>query len=181
VPVFFFLGPVDSGLRNRIGLDSSESGPIAEIAKLRYLCGIMSALRKVVQCGGILALVTVSTCDDPTGLTELLGLYVSTSFVTTANGVSTDQVARGASVSITLFSNNSASGLLLIPAGDGQAGADVDLRGAWERNGDLVTFRFDEDTFLEELEFAHGGRDLIADKIIGHQRIQLTLSRPGPR
>jgi hypothetical protein len=91
---------------------------------------------------------------DTVTLAHVAGSYAaSTSFGTLtftslSDGVTTDWLAAGASLSLGLNANGSVEGRLFVPGGD-EDGTDLDedMVGTWVLDGSIVRFQQNADTF----------------------------------
>lgn len=106
--------------------------------------------------------VVAAACgENGTGLDEIeqsdvVGSYQATTFETTENGQTTDQLAEGAEFTITLNSDGTTAGNLFVPGG-AEDGSDLDasLAGTWTFNANSNTVEFDQDadTFVRDMTF----------------------------
>jgi hypothetical protein len=124
------------------------------------------------------AALSVSACGDngPTSPGSLAGTYVATQLLTTTNGVTTNLLAAGASITLVLNADGTTTGRLFIPASFTPA-VDETLNGTWEfTNGD-VDLTSSNDTVLRDLVFAVSGNALVADQTFDATRIQVVLTK----
>lgn len=119
-------------------------------------------------------------CESTSGpdRESVAGVYLATTFTTVTNAVSTDRLAAGASLSITLNSDWSTTGQLLVPDGNAD-GSDfiASMAGTWTLGGTTVTFHQAADTFVREMEFEISGNTLVGDEIFGDTRVVVTLTK----
>lgn len=144
----------------------------------------MKALRSfALICAAVLAV----GCENSTGPRVTAGTYVATAtsasnrigaFTTTEGGVTTDWLAEGATIEITLNENGTTTGNLFIP--DASGDIDEDLTGTWDQSGGTLTLSHPADTFLRDMEFQVEDENTIrADRTFQDNgvRIQVTLVR----
>jgi len=134
----------------------------------------------------LLALVTfasawVSGCgsDSPSHPSSLAGTYVATVFRVTPTGESTiDVLAAGGSLSVTIASDNTASGSLSIPASVAGTPFTASMAGTVVQSGSTVQFQQTADTFVRNLTFTIVGNTLQAtSQVAGAGSFTITLSR----
>ena len=143
----------------------------------------ISAARHRVR---LLALVTfasawVSGCgsDSPSQPSSLAGTYVATVFRVTPTGESTiDVLAAGGSLSVTIASDNTASGSLSIPASVAGTPFTASMAGTVVQSGSTVQFQQTADTFVRDLTFTIVGNTLQAtSQVAGAGSFTITLTR----
>ncbi|MFN2565350.1 MAG: hypothetical protein ABR499_10120 [Gemmatimonadaceae bacterium] len=100
------------------------------------------------------------------------GTYAATQLNTTANGTTTDQLAAGASITLTLNPNGTTSGEFIVPGE-----LDEDLTGTWTLNGTTVELSHSADTFLRDMPFQVQGNALVGDQTFGGTRVRVRLVR----
>jgi hypothetical protein len=127
----------------------------------------------------VLTVIAVGACSDSTAPSPLIGSYFASSFMTTENGVTTDQLAAGASVDIALAADGTTTGELFIPASSTGGGGDFvrDLAGTWTQIRETVGFQHTADTFIRDMPFTIVGSTLVGDQTFGPTRVQLTLAK----
>ena len=128
---------------------------------------------------GIGALALVAGCDSSTepSIEDVAGSYSASAFVTTTNGVNTDELSRGATITLVLSPSGSVSGHLLVPADASKPALDADMAGTWALSGRIVTFTQSADTFIRNMSFAFVNNTLNGDAVFGGTRVQLLLNR----
>ena len=126
---------------------------------------------------GIGALVLATGCDSSTdpSVADVAGSYSTMAFVTTTNGVNTDELSRGATLTLVLSSSGSVTGHLNIPADAVSPTLDADMAGTWALSGRVVTFTQGADTFIRNMSFVFVDGTLNGDKVFGSTRVQLLL------
>ena len=128
----------------------------------------------------VLAVLALPGCGDSFSPTRdtVAGTYTATRFVTSSTGTVTDQLAGGATLTITLTAGGITTGRLMLPASDvNGAGLDVSMAGTWSLTGDRVVFTQDADTFVRDMTFTATEDDLAADETFGGTRVEITLHR----
>jgi hypothetical protein len=127
-------------------------------------------------------LLAVTACwrsgTEPLTPHDVAGDYVATRLVTTTAGVSTDQLAAGAAITLTLRTNGTTSGTIFAPGG-GEDGGDfeADLEGTWTLRGDTVQLAHEADTFLRDMPLIASGKELRGDETFGDTRVELALRK----
>jgi hypothetical protein len=109
---------------------------------------------------------------------NVAGSYSATSFTTTTGGVTTDQLAGGASFTITLATNGTTSGRLFVPGGDeGGGDLDADLAGTWTLTGTTVEFAQTADTFVRDMPFTASRNRLQGEATFSGTVVRVTLTK----
>lgn len=128
------------------------------------------------------ALVLVGCGDDPEApaldMADVAGDYRATTLRTIVAGQTTDHLAAGATLEITLLASGQTTGRFYVPGGD-EDGSDyeADLAGTWTLRGNVVEFSHQSDTFVRDVEFrAEPGR-LSADEVVSGTRIVVVLEK----
>ena len=107
-----------------------------------------------------------------------LGTLVLT---TTEGSVSTDHVARGANIQLTLAANGTTSGTMHLPDVPDEDGGvvdfDADLTGTWTLANGMVTLSHAADTFLRDMPLTVRDGRLEGDRSFGNVRVRVTLVR----
>lgn len=84
--------------------------------------------------------------------------YEASVFTVTQNGVTTDLLAQGAVLDMTLTDDGHTSGHMFVEGGDeGGADLDVDLAGTWTATDGTVRFDQQADTFIRDIPFTLSG------------------------
>ena len=134
-------------------------------ASAALACAVMLS---VAACGG-----------DTTNLVphEVTGTYTATDLKTTTAGVTTNQLAAGASMSLVLNNDGTTLGRLFMPASTSPA-IDASMVGRWvlTPNGDIDLIQ-DADTFVRDMLFIVTDNTLTGDQVFGATRIQLVLTK----
>jgi hypothetical protein len=111
-------------------------------------------------------------CSNSTGpsVQAVAGTDAAMQLNTTEAGTTTNQLASGASIALTLNANGTTSGRW-----PGQL--DADLAGTWSLNGNTVRLSQPADTFLRDMDLRVRGNTLVGDQTFGSTRVQLTLTK----
>jgi len=134
----------------------------------------------------LLALVTfasawVSGCgsDSPSQPSSLAGTYVATVFRVTPTGQPPiDVLAQGGTLSITIASDNTASGTLSLPASVAGTAFSASMAGTVVQTGTTVRFEQTADTFVRDLTFTVVGNTLqTTSQVAGAGSFTITLTR----
>jgi hypothetical protein len=136
---------------------------------------LRSLLRQPVLAATI-ALGSIVACSEGTSPTMagVAGAYSASVFTTTTSGTTTNEIARGSSLTLLLSAQGTVTGSLVIPAD----GVDEDMAGTWSLNGSTVTFNQSADTFVRDMDFTFGSNGtLTGDQTFGSTRVQITLIR----
>lgn len=129
------------------------------------------------------ALLLLAACDDgPTAPTtdEVAGDYEATTLTVTVDGSTTDALAEGASLSVTLQSDGSTAGTFVVPGTLSESGQEetYDLAGTWSLSGQTVTFDHPADTFLRDMTLRAGDGRLEGEETFGSETVRVVLERP---
>ena len=139
---------------------------------------VAAKLRRISAALACAVALSVSACGDngPTSPQFVAGTYIATQLVTTTNGVATNQLAAGASVTLVLGVDGSTTGRLFVPASVSPA-VDQTLTGSWSLMNNEVDLTSNVDTFLRDMIFTVAGNSLIGDQTFGSTRIQIVLTK----
>ncbi|SRR6266480_4431569 len=127
------------------------------------------------------AIVTVLACGKnpftPT-VANVAGSYSTTSF-TSANGeTTTDHLAQGASLTLTLTPAGTTTGRLFVPGGaEGGGDLDADMAGTWTLTGSTVDFAQAADTFVRDMPFTAEPNRLRGSATFSGTTIRVVLER----
>lgn len=121
------------------------------------------------SCGGDSFSPTVET---------VAGSYTASSFTLSSSVGTTDLLALGSTVDLTLAVDGTTSGRLFVPGGaeDG-SDLDVDLVGTWTLSGSTVTFDQTGDTFIPDVQFTAGRNRLSGEGTFSGTIIRLVLGK----
>lgn len=141
------------------------------LADARYEMALLTEREAVFQVLGPGMVAAPSTAS-------LAGTYRATSFTMEEAGVTTDWLARGASITLTLEGDGNTEGRLFVPGG-GEAGSDFDqdLAGSWTLVGSTLRLDHDAATFLREITFSVAGPALNGEGTFGDVTVRVVLSK----
>jgi hypothetical protein len=128
--------------------------------------------------------VTLAACGggdsfSPT-VETVSGAYTASTFTATTTSGTTNLLAAGATVSVTLASNGTTTGRLFVPGGaEGGGDLDADLTGTWSLTGSTVTFSQTADTFIRDVQFTATENRLSSEGTFGDVTIRLVLVKAG--
>ena len=109
---------------------------------------------------------------------DTAGSYSATTFTTTNGGSTTDQLAAGASLVLTLADNGTATGRLFVPGGaQGGGDLDADMAGTWTLTGRIVNFDQTADTFVRDMPFTVESNRLRGEATFSGTTIRVTLDK----
>jgi hypothetical protein len=146
----------------------------------------MRPIRAARQRATVLALLTLSSAwssgcgsDTPNQPSSIAGAYTATVFRVTPTGQPTvDVLAQGGSLSVTIASDNTASGSLSLPASITGTPFTASMTGTVVQTSATVRFEQTADTFVRDLTFTVVGNTLQAtNQIAGSASFTVTLSR----
>jgi hypothetical protein len=127
-----------------------------------------------------MALVLSSCGDDdafsPT-IPNVSGSYSASTFTVTSPSGLVDLLATGASVQVTLASDGSTTGRLLLPGGDTAGDHDEDLAGSWTLSGDTVTISPRGPSVLRFTQFTAAADRLTGERVLSGDTLRLVLTR----
>lgn len=119
--------------------------------------------------------------DDPVApsIASVAGTYQATTLTVTTGGVTTDLLAIGASVTITLAADGTTTGRLFVPNGnEDDSDLDVQLTGTWSLSGSGVAFSHPlADTFIRDVVFTVDGNQLRTQATFGGDTVVLILTK----
>jgi hypothetical protein len=122
--------------------------------------------------------LSLAACGDKgvTSPSDLAGTYIATQLTTTTGGVTTNQLAAGASVTLVLAADGRTTGRLFVPASTSPA-VDQSLTGTWSIVNNDIDLNSTADTFLRDMLFRVSGNTLVGDQTFGATRIQIVLTK----
>lgn len=132
--------------------------------------------------------VHLAACGDdgvapPGGCEDIVCTFTAETFTLTTDGVTTDLLERGSTLTITLREDGTTTGQLFVPDGD-EDGSDLDanLDGTYsfDDDADEVTFSQEADTFVRDVTFSvvssNGRVRLEAERTDGSTTVVVVLS-----
>ena len=127
----------------------------------------------------VLAVVALVACGDgfQPNTDNVLGIYNAQTFTTDSAGTTTDWLAHGAQLQITLAARSVTQGLLVFPDTTGGPILLADLAGTWTLTGDTVHLHNSVDTFVRDMSWAASENRLTGDQTFGGTRIRVVLTK----
>jgi len=127
------------------------------------------------------AVVTISACGrnpfTPT-VADMAGTYSATTFTSTNGATTTDHLAVGGSLTLTLGPDGTTTGRLFVPAGaEGGGDLDADMAGTWTLTGSTVDFAQAADTFVRDMTFTAEPNRLRGSATFSGTTIRVVLER----
>lgn len=140
---------------------------LAKHRRARILLG--SLVASTLACGG-------ETFSPTTA--NIAGAYAATAFTTTTAGVTTNQLAAGAALTLTLAASGGVTGQLFVPGGaEGGGNLSEDLVGTWTLTGSTVQFAQSADTFVRDMPFIATENRLTGDATFSGTTIHVELTK----
>jgi hypothetical protein len=128
----------------------------------------------------VAAAVLLAACSDSTAPTmrSVAGSYSATSFTVTESGGTTNILAAGGSITLTLTAAGVTSGRLFVPGG-AEDGGDFDeaLTGTWTLQDSTVTLEHDADTFLRDMTFTVRGQQLVGEETFSDVTVAVVFTK----
>jgi hypothetical protein len=143
--------------------------------------GAEGRIRAIVALTLVLAVGSCGGEDtfSPT-VQSVTGSYTASSLTLVSSVGTTDLLALGSTVAITLAADGTTSGRLFVPGGnDDGSDLDVDLAGTWALSGSTVTFNQTGNSFIREVEFSAGPDQLNGEGEFSGAIIRLVLRKAG--
>jgi len=126
------------------------------------------------------AVVFLACGDDAftPSVMDVAGSYSPTTFTTTTGGSTTDQLAAGASLALSLAENGTTTGRLFVPHGaEGGGDLDADMAGTWTLTGRIVNVDQTADTFVRDMPFTVESNRLRGEATFSGTTIRVTLGK----
>ncbi len=141
------------------------------LSDARYEMGLLTESEAVFQ------MLRPGTVPSP-DMAAVAGTYRAATFTMEEAGVTTDWLARGARITLTLNSDGTTAGRLFVPGG-GEGGSDFeeDLSGSWELSGTTLRLDHAAETFLRDMVFSLAGTQLRGDETFGSVTVRVALSK----
>lgn len=126
-------------------------------------------------------LLLLGACDSPTEAptaASVSGDYRTSTLTLTRGTTTTDFLARGAQITVTLKGDGTTTGELFVPGGK-EDGGDVreNLAGQWTLQSDTVRFSHNADTFLRDTPFIVRGDELRGEFASSGSRLVAVLRK----
>jgi hypothetical protein len=111
-------------------------------------------------------------------MASVAGSYTATTFTVTGTGGTTNVLAAGGSISLTLAAAGTTSGRLFVPGGgEGSGDFDEALTGTWTLQDSTVTLDHDADTFLRDMTLTVRGQQLVGQETFVDVTIAVVLAK----
>jgi hypothetical protein len=124
------------------------------------------------------SLTLLPGCSDTLTVDDLAGSYSATTFTTREAGATTDWLAAGAFINLTLTATGNTTGRVFVPGGNEDGSDfDADLTGTWALAGSQVTFQHSADTFLRDMSFAVDAGRLTGEATFSGVTVRVVLER----
>jgi hypothetical protein len=128
----------------------------------------------------VLTVVAVVACSDsftPT-IDNVAGDYSLERLTVIENSSTTDWVAAGATLTISLDTNGTTTGHLFVPGGAAGGGDfDADLAGTWTLTDGIVEFNQTADSFVRDMAFSARENRLAGDETFSGTRVIAVLTK----
>lgn len=132
----------------------------------------------------LLAVAAVVACSDSFSPTtqNVAGDYGLQTLTTTDTSGTTDWVATGATLALSLAANGATTGHFFIPgAGEGGGDVNADMAGTWSLSGGQITFSQTAETFVRDMDFSAGKDRLSGDQSFSFNavdtRVRIVLAK----
>ena len=137
----------------------------------------MSRILRVALLTTILATAGCESSSGPS-VDGVAGIYVAVTFASTTGGVTTNHLAEGGAIQLSLLANGSTTGQVLLPGGNDD-GSDwiASLTGTWTLSGNTIDLDHPADTFLRDMPFSVVGTTLVGNRVFGDTRLRVTFVR----
>jgi hypothetical protein len=122
----------------------------------------------------LVGIAVLSACNDAPNRpseTRLEGTYTATTFTITTPDTSFDELAAGTSLTVTLNSDGTTSGSLIVPD------LITDLAGQWDTAGATLRLHLPVPTFLTRIDFATAPNALVGELSLQTDTFHLTLTK----
>jgi len=128
----------------------------------------------------LVAVALATACSDSTAPTmeSVAGTYTASTFTALEAGTTTDILAAGGSITLTLAIPGTTTGRVFVPGG-GENGEDFDedLSGTWTLQDSTVTLDHAADTFLRDMPLTVRGLQLSGQETFGGVTVTVVLTK----
>ena len=146
------------------------------IRSLRATTLSLAAAALLAACGDDPAAPAAPSMEVVAGQYDAGTSFGALRFTTTIDGETTDWLAAGATLTLTLDADGTVAGRLFIPGMDEDGGdMDEDMAGAWTLSGSTVLFEQEADTFVRDMPFTYTDGVLSGDRTFDDVRVQVVL------
>lgn len=116
---------------------------------------------------------------DATGPVSVVGQYTAVTFQTVQSTDTSDLLAGGSSLTITLMADSTTTGQLYVPAAlNNGTPLNASMEGTYTLANGVVTFSQAADTFVRDMAFTVSGKTLLGNQDFGGTTIIVVLTRP---
>jgi hypothetical protein len=135
-------------------------------------------MKRFVRFVAAVALVTGCSDSFSPSIDTVSGIYTAGRLETVSGGITTNQLAGGATLTLQLAANRTTTGRLFLPGG-GDGGGDIDesLAGTWTLAGSSVDLTEAADTFLRDIVLTASEGQLIGELTSAGTTIRVTLEK----
>jgi hypothetical protein len=138
--------------------------------------------RRVLRLSLLAIGLALGGCGDETGPgSGVAGSYHATTLTLTENGQSTNMLAQGAELTVTLAADLTTAGTLVVPAAYTESGTTEaeSLAGTYtyDAQAGTVTFDHDADTYLRDVTWTVDGDRLTSTFTSGSTSLHTVLTR----
>jgi hypothetical protein len=127
----------------------------------------------------VLLLLLAACGDDAIGPSDIAGQYAATTFELVQGPDTSDVIAGGGTLTITLTANGTTSGQLLVPAAlNGGTPFTASMDGTFSISNGVVTFTQGADTFVRDMPFTVSGKTLSGNMDFSGTTVIVVLTRP---
>ena len=123
----------------------------------------------------------LGACGEPfvPSVDSIAGSYHATTFTSTTGGVTTNHLSAGGEFTITLATDGTTTGQLLVPGGAAGGGdLSANMVGTWTLVGGTVQFTQTADTFVRDMIFTASADRLRGGQVFGNTTVRVTLDKP---
>ena len=130
---------------------------------------------RIPRAAAIACVMVATACGDgfSPSMETVAGQYTATTLTVTSGGITTDELARGGSLSLSLAANGTTSGQLVM------SDFIESMAGTWLLTGDKVTLPQNIDPLMRDMTFTVTADELRADGMSGGAQVRITLRRTG--
>lgn len=117
--------------------------------------------------------------DEGPSRADVAGSYEATTLTVTEGGTTTDALAEGASIALTLDGDGTTSGTFVVPGSMLESGEreELDLGGSWSLEGRDVSLDHEADTFLRDMTLRFEDGRLEGEETFGSATVRVVLER----
>lgn len=124
--------------------------------------------------------VSIAACSDSFSPTveNVAGDYTLARLTTvTDTGGTVEWMPEGATFTISLAPNGTTTGHLFIPGANAGSDFNADMAGTWALTGRVVRFTQTADSFVRDMDFIAGNKNLTGDETFTDTRVRVVLTK----